>query len=103
MDSWVLHANAPQDSLAFSLADAGFDVWLANGPGSNDYSRHEFLVAREQPYWEYDIMSSVTDFTQTLMYIKRETKTTEPVIIFSYGTSAFNVLYRYAENSTLLF
>ena len=87
MDSWITHAHEIKDSLALSLADAGFDVWLANGPGSNDYSRHEFLVAREQPYWQFDMSSQVYDLAQTLMYIRRLSKTTESVVILAYGTA----------------
>ena len=102
MDSWVMHADSEQHSLALQLAKMGYDVWLANGPGTNDYSRHEFLMRNEPAFWEYSPLSKATDFTQTLMFMKKHLGTDDDILIVAYGNAAIEVIYRYAENSYLL-
>ncbi|KAH9638484.1 hypothetical protein HF086_016809 [Spodoptera exigua] len=42
----------PEKSLAYILADAGYDVWLANLRGT-DYSSHVNLTKSEQKFWEF--------------------------------------------------
>ncbi|CAL9128933.1 unnamed protein product, partial [Musa acuminata var. zebrina] len=39
--TWLL--NPPQQSLAFVLADNGFDVWITHGRGTRWSRRHESL------------------------------------------------------------
>lgn len=51
--TWAL--NGPNASLAFLLADAGFDVWMGNARG-NAYSRHHaWLNPDELPFWDFSI------------------------------------------------
>ncbi|XP_035443509.2 lipase 1 [Spodoptera frugiperda] len=42
----------PEKSLSYVLADAGYDVWLANLRGT-DYSSHVNLTKNEQKFWEF--------------------------------------------------
>ena len=50
--AWVI--NDPEKAMGFKLADAGFDVWLANNRG-NDFSRsHEYLDVDSEQFWEFD-------------------------------------------------
>ncbi|KAE9602118.1 putative triacylglycerol lipase [Lupinus albus] len=62
---WVF--NSPNESLAFMLADNGFDVWLVSSRGTK-YSRgHRSLTTNDKAYWEwtldelanYDLRASV--------------------------------------------
>lgn len=50
-DSWVL--NLPGQSLAFILADAGFDVWIANGRGTRWSHGHKRFSKRDREYWDW--------------------------------------------------
>lgn len=39
--TWLL--SSPEESLAYILADSGFDVWVANNRGTRWSSRHVSL------------------------------------------------------------
>ncbi|XP_074092259.1 gastric triacylglycerol lipase-like [Macrotis lagotis] len=77
--SWI--SNIPNNSFAFILADAGFDVWLGNSRGSTYGLKHVFLSTNSRRYWafsfdeaaRYDIPASI-DFVvkktgQKLFYV----------------------------------
>ncbi|XP_031394027.1 triacylglycerol lipase 2-like [Punica granatum] len=49
--TWVL--NSPDQSLAFILADNGYDVWLANSRGTNSSLAHTSLSPSDPAYWEW--------------------------------------------------
>ncbi|CAN7988476.1 unnamed protein product [Ixodes hexagonus] len=47
---WVV--NYPSQSLAYLLADAGYDVWLGNVRG-NTYSRHLKYTRKQKEFWDF--------------------------------------------------
>lgn len=51
---WVV--NTPvHDALGFFLADAGYDVWLANQRGNTYSTRHVTLTTADSKFWEFSV------------------------------------------------
>jgi lysosomal acid lipase/cholesteryl ester hydrolase len=94
-DSVVWLFNSPEESLAFILADNGFDVWLANSRGTKSSLQHKTLAPNDPAYWEwswdelaaYDlpaIFKYVHDQTgQKLHYVGHSLGTTIALAAFS--------------------
>ncbi|KAL6661068.1 hypothetical protein ACP70R_000452 [Stipagrostis hirtigluma subsp. patula] len=49
--TWLL--ASPEESLAFILADRGFDVWIANNRGTRWSRRHVYLDPSSRLYWNW--------------------------------------------------
>lgn len=50
-DSWVL--NGPNDSIAFLMADAGYDTWIGNSRGNTYGREHATLSPLFPSFWDY--------------------------------------------------
>ena len=71
-DTWIV--NGREKSPAFILADAGYDVWLANTRGNKYSSNHSSLdVDTSKLYWERcnSIESAKHDIPPFIDYVKK--------------------------------
>jgi len=50
--TWVL--NSPRESLAFILADNGFDVWLGNSRGNRYALRNGYYPPTDPEFWNWN-------------------------------------------------
>ncbi|OXA60491.1 lipase 3 [Folsomia candida] len=83
----------PDRSLAFMLADSGFDVWLGNSRGTS-YSRgHTFLPSNDPnnlTYWDFSFHEmGLYDLPATVNYINSLTSQRIYYVGHSLGTTQF--------------
>jgi pimeloyl-ACP methyl ester carboxylesterase len=67
--------NPPFQSLAFMLADYGYDVWLGNNRGNGYSTINLNYNSKEKEYWDFswDEMA-IIDFPAMIDYVKSVTK-----------------------------
>uniref|UniRef100_A0A7N0RIS4 Lipase n=1 Tax=Kalanchoe fedtschenkoi TaxID=63787 RepID=A0A7N0RIS4_KALFE len=83
--TWVL--NPPDQSLAFILADNGYDVWLSNTRGTK-YSRgHTSLSAFDLAYWDWSWDELVAyDLPAVVQHVSDQTGQKPHYVGHSLGT-----------------
>lgn len=89
---WVL--MGPEKSLAYILADAGYDVWLGNNRG-NIYSRnHTSLSLKDRAFWDFSYHElGIYDLPAMIDYILYTTRHERIYYIgHSEGTTQFLVM-----------
>ncbi|XP_042500115.1 triacylglycerol lipase 2-like [Macadamia integrifolia] len=96
--TWMI--GSPKESLAFVLADSGFDVWISNTRGTRSSKRHVSLDESQQEYWNWtwdDVakndLPAIVDFVynqtgQKLHYIGHSMGTTIAMAALSEGRLA---------------
>ena len=96
---WVASPE-PEDSIAFQLVDAGYEVWLGNNRG-NKYSRkHLDRAPNSREFWNFCIDEfALYDIPSTVDYILKVAKAENLVYIgFSQGSAqAFAALSVHPE------
>lgn len=84
----------PQTSLAYMLADEGYDVWMGNARGNRYSRRHTRLNVEWPTYWQFTWHEvGTTDVPASIDYVLRETGQEKLHYIgHSQGTTVFWVM-----------
>ncbi|KAL3754429.1 hypothetical protein ACJRO7_001634 [Eucalyptus globulus] len=87
MDAVTWLMNLPDESLAFILADAGYDVWLSNSRGTQSSLQHTSLSPSDPAYWEWSWDELVTyDMPAMLQHVRSITGQNMHYVGHSLGT-----------------
>ncbi|XP_057465146.1 triacylglycerol lipase 2-like [Actinidia eriantha] len=83
--TWLL--NSPDESLAFILADSGFDVWISNIRGTRFSRRHVTLDPRDSEFWNWTWDDLVThDLSSVIDFVFKQTGQKMDYVGHSMGT-----------------
>lgn len=71
-ESWVVHTDK---SPAFTLARAGYDVWLGNSRGTKHSRNHQYWDPNEDyEYWQFSWeQMAVYDLPKAIDYVREQT------------------------------
>lgn len=84
-DDWVL--NSPAQSLAYILADQGFDVWIGNLRGTRFSHGHITLSPNDWRFWDWSIDEHASiDMPTMVGYVQRATASPVYYVGHSQGT-----------------
>jgi len=96
--TWVM--NFPNQSFAFLLADAGYDVWLTNSRGNTYGLNHVSLSNQDIAFWEFSFDQMATyDVPANIRYVLNVTNAeTITYVGHSQGTMTIFALFGNATN-----
>ncbi|TPX47316.1 hypothetical protein SeLEV6574_g02724 [Synchytrium endobioticum] len=85
---WVCTPE-PESSLAFTLSEAGYDVWLGNTRGNKYSCKHKVLKPTDEAFWDYCIDNlAMSDFPDVVEYLLKISGAPSLTYIgFSQGTA----------------
>ncbi|XP_024440699.1 triacylglycerol lipase 2 isoform X2 [Populus trichocarpa] len=83
--TWLM--SLPDESLAFILADNGYDVWISNGRGTRFSRGHTSLDPYDSAYWDWtwDELAAY-DLPATFQYVHDQTGQNLHYVGHSQGT-----------------
>ncbi|XP_024522474.1 triacylglycerol lipase 1-like [Selaginella moellendorffii] len=100
-DIWVI--NQPRDSLAFQLADAGYDVFLGNTRTSNFSYGHATLSRSDDDFWDWSWDNLVEqDLPTMLRFVHSQTNQRTMYVGFSQGTMTAFAAFAHSDVSGLV-
>ncbi|CAK7349050.1 unnamed protein product [Dovyalis caffra] len=83
--TWLM--NSPGESLAFILADNGYDVWIGNSRGTKFSRGHTSLSPNDSVYWDWTWDELVAyDLPATFQYVHDQTGQNLHYVGHSLGT-----------------
>ncbi|RZC34844.1 Abhydro lipase domain containing protein, partial [Asbolus verrucosus] len=101
--TWVATGNR---SLAFNLADEGYDVWLGNQRGTRYSRKHAILKDSDFEYWNYNLDDqALNDIRTSLHEIERITRKRGSIIYIGHSkgtTLSFMFASQYPEEAQTL-
>ncbi|XP_054839914.1 lipase member M-like [Eublepharis macularius] len=109
MEGSVWVANMPDSSLAFILADAGYDVWIGNNRGNSWSRRHQHLTIDQEEFWDFSFHEmGIFDLSATIDFILQKTGQQQIYYIghsqgSSIGFVGFSELPQLAEKIKIFF
>ncbi|XP_043497848.1 lipase 3-like [Polistes fuscatus] len=89
---WVL--LGPQKALAYTLCQAGYDVWLANARGNAYSKKHKIYTPKNREFWDFSYHEvGYYDIPAIIDYVLEKTAhSVLSYIGYSQGTTAFYVM-----------
>ncbi|CAI5712693.1 unnamed protein product [Peronospora destructor] len=97
--SWV--CNFRNQSLAFVLADAGYDVWLGNNRGNTYSSNHVNCTTNDDAFWDFtwEDMGKF-DLPAMIKYV-RKTSGRKTISYVGYSEGVMQALVTFSEDQSL--
>ncbi|KAG7389528.1 cholesterol esterase [Phytophthora pseudosyringae] len=97
--SWV--CNFRRQSLAFVLADAGYDVWLGNNRGNTYSTGHVKYSTEDDEFWDFSWEDMGRFDLPAMLNYARKTAGQKTVALVSHSEGTTQSFVAFSENQTL--
>uniref|UniRef100_M4C2U8 Partial AB-hydrolase lipase domain-containing protein n=1 Tax=Hyaloperonospora arabidopsidis (strain Emoy2) TaxID=559515 RepID=M4C2U8_HYAAE len=97
--AWV--CDSRNHSLAYVLADAGYDVWLGNNRGNTYSSSHVKYTTKDTAFWDFSWEDMGKFDMPAMLNYALETSGRETLALVGYSQGATQAFVAFAENQTL--